>query len=70
MKKQQEKLNGKTPKWFEQWHNNFYLPLEKQVNANKKLVYVILVAIVLAAASGNFDVNGIAKCIASIVGGG
>jgi hypothetical protein len=68
--KSRPKLNDKTPKWFKEWHDVFYLPLERQVQTNKRLVYVILVAIIIAAISGNFDVNGIAKCIASIMGGG
>lgn len=63
-------LNGKTPKWFRDWHFKQFIPVKRTTNSNKKWIYVIMAAIITAAVTGNFDLNGIAKCIAGIINGG
>lgn len=67
-RKKREKLTGKTPKWFEDWHNEQFVPVRETSKSNKRWIYIIVAAIVTAAASGNFDFNTIAECIASAVG--
>ena len=68
--KEKPKLNGKTPKWFEEWHNKYFEPVQNTTNSNKRWIYIIVAAIVAAAVSGNFDISAIAKVITAVNGGG
>ena len=42
-------LDPKTPQWFKNWYGNHYKHLVKDVNSNRKWLYVIVASIIAAA---------------------
>jgi len=42
-------LDPKTPQWFKMWYGNHYKHLVKDVNSNRKWLYIIVGAIIAAA---------------------
>ena len=52
-----ERLNGKTPRWFVDWHNNHFKSVRDRTKRNERWVYIIIVAIIGSGilASGNVE---------------
>jgi len=66
-----DKLNGKTPKWFRDWHNDHYIPgtkgLIRDMKRNEKFIYLIIAAIVGSAVVNEVD-SSIIETILHMVG--
>ena len=57
------KLNGKTPKWFYDWHTKFY---EARMSRNERLIYLTIGIVVASGIATSIDLVGIVR---ALVGG-
>ena len=68
-KKQPVKLNSRAPKWFEDWHNQYFERMKDRMSRNEKLTYLILAAIVGGSIVGGSDATAMAKSIVTFFSG-
>ena len=62
-------LNSKTPRWFQDWHIQHYKPLKDRQATDRKLIYIILAAILGATALDNGNVLALVDVVRSLSGG-
>ena len=66
--KKEKPLNDRTPQWFKEWHGNHYKPLQSVVGRNTKLIYILLITILAAAAVSNGNINLVGKILGVFFG--
>ena len=67
------KLNGKTPKWFRDWHYDHYSPDKERmignIRRNEKFIYLIIATILGTSVVGSTDVDMV-RAVLQIFSGG
>ena len=70
-KPERPELNGKTPQWFQDWHEYHYIrdmtEQDRVTSRNTKLIYFVLAALLAAAFTGG-NVDAVGKIIAALSG--
>ena len=61
-RKQPPELNGKTPQWFQDWHNQHYLPAMSRISTNRKLIWILLASSLAGAVTGD-NVDALDKIV-------
>ena len=66
-------LNGRTPKWFKDWHNYQYVPDQNRQNEtigrNTKFITIIVTAMIGASVLGS-NLEEVGRFISSLAGNG
>ena len=48
-RRKEKPLNNKTPHWFTDWHNKYFMPVHDRTKRNEKWIYIIITAIIASS---------------------
>ena len=56
-----DELNGKAPKWFEDWHNVHFRPVTARSKRNERWLVIIITALIATSVIGDkYDIDVVA----------
>ena len=64
-----DKLDNRTPHWFEDWHFRHFKSVQDRSKRNEKWIYIILVAIIGSGVLANGNAKEVASIISRLMGG-
>ena len=68
-RKSEKTLNSRTPKWFQEWHSEYFKPVDGRSKRNERLVYLLIAAVISLNTAGNWYHEEMIEFIIKLFGG-